>query len=190
VSWGPGADHAQMFCGAVGVLWCARTAPAAPPRRGMLVRHVAGCCCGPDFPGKGWFPSSGVPRTRECRVPPRDDWCRWVGWWMDSGAPRSHGPLRGLGEKARVVPCQSPDFSCVWGRGLLPSSGVPRAHERRGRHRDDWCWWVACGVPGSHGPLRGSMSILVSLRSGPGGKGAASIVRGAARSRASRSPPR
>jgi hypothetical protein len=52
--------------------------------------------------------------------------------------------------------------------GLLPSSGVPRAHERRGRHRDDWCWWVACGVPGSHGPLRGSMSILVSLRSGPG----------------------
>jgi hypothetical protein len=52
--------------------------------------------------------------------------------------------------------------------GLLPSSGVPRAHERRGRHRDDWCWWVACGVPGSHGPLRGSMSILVSLRSVPG----------------------
>jgi hypothetical protein len=52
--------------------------------------------------------------------------------------------------------------------GLLPSSGVPRAHERRGRHRDDWCWWVACGVPGSHGPLRGSMSILVSLRLVPG----------------------
>jgi hypothetical protein len=117
VSLGPGADHAQMFCGAVGVLWCARTAPAAPPRRGMLVRHVAGCCCGPDFSGKGWFPSSGVPRTRECRVQPRDDWCRWVGWWMDSGAPRSHGPLRGLGEKARVVPCQSPDFFRVFGKG-------------------------------------------------------------------------
>jgi hypothetical protein len=130
-----------MFCGAVGVVRRARTAPAASPRRGMLVRHVAGCFCDPEFWGRDCFHRPGCRELESVAcVPEMIGAGGWVDGWLS--VCRDHS--------VRI-----PGFSCVWGKGLLPSSGVPRAREHRELRRDDWCWWVAFGVPRSHGPLRG-----------------------------------
>ena len=113
---GPGADHAQMFCGAVGVLRCARTAPAAPPRRGMLVSHVVGCCCDPDF----WW--GDCFHRPECRELESIVCCSmmigavgWIGGWtlVRQDLPARCGASNG---GACVIPCQSPDFR-VFGEG-------------------------------------------------------------------------
>jgi hypothetical protein len=160
------------------------------------------------------------------------------------GTPRSHGPLRGFDETARVAPCSSRTLGCFGEGDVSIVRGVTRSRCQRAqrfhsrKHRgargvlneslkvsprsevriEVHCWrsscshvagWVVERPRGASGWVGGwlsvrrdltarcgaSMRMLVSLRANPRilvclGKGAASIVRGAARSGASRSLPR